>query len=64
MQSGLSKMGLSKKKDKNQKRGPARDRTGIVGIRIQSDNHYTTEPRLMVARRLEIYKRNNMSGIF
>ena len=25
-------------------KGPARDRTGIVGIRIQSDNHYTTEP--------------------
>ena len=41
-------MGLSKKKDKNQKRGPARDRTGIVGIRIQSDNHYTTEPLALI----------------
>ena len=29
---------------KLKRRGPARDRTGIVGIRIQSDNHYTTEP--------------------
>lgn len=29
-------------------RGPARDRTGIAGIRIQSDDHYTTEPYLLI----------------
>ena len=37
---------------KEKKKGPARDRTGIVGIRIQSDNHYTTEPIVGLRREL------------
>ena len=34
-------------KKKRCKKGRARDRTGIAGIRIQSDNHYTTQPYLL-----------------
>jgi hypothetical protein len=29
------------------KKGPTRDRTGIAGIRNQSDDHYTIEPNLL-----------------
>ena len=29
-------------------KGRARDRTGIAGIRIQSDNHYTTQPVVVI----------------
>ena len=32
---------------KETQKGRARDRTGIAGIRIQSDNHYTTQPYLL-----------------
>ncbi|OOG00508.1 hypothetical protein ASPCADRAFT_502804 [Aspergillus carbonarius ITEM 5010] len=32
---------------KANKKGRARDRTGIAGIRIQSDDHYTTQPAVV-----------------
>ena len=30
--------------------GPARTRTGVIGIRIQCDNLYTTEPHFTTLR--------------
>ena len=32
---------------KEKRKGRARDRTGIGGIRIRSDNHYTTQPMVV-----------------
>jgi hypothetical protein len=39
--------GLAKKKQ-DKKRGRARDRTGIARIRIWSDDHYTTQPEVLI----------------
>lgn len=40
----LQREGIVKWEKKRDTKGRARDRTGIAGIRIQSDNHYTTQP--------------------
>ena len=40
----LDSMFVEIKAKKEIRSGRARDRTGIAGIRIQSDDHYTTQP--------------------
>ena len=44
----LDSMFVKIKAKKDSKKGRARDRTGIAGIRIQSDDHYTTQPVVVI----------------
>ena len=41
---GYSFSDIRKIQQKEKREGPTRDRTGIAGIRNQSDDHYTIEP--------------------
>lgn len=47
-----SKLRRHKRHKKKEERGRARDRTGIARIRIWSDDHYTTQPMLLIGEKL------------